>query len=410
MKFWSTRCVGALLLGLAGIGPVEANAAIEVWETRDGVQCDVRTSGTNAPAGFDVRAGRYAQTGLACQAIDEASAELPHRRRCVVPTAEAVALCAEAGVTLRTATPLYVGVSQMGSSLEESFSRQFEFNLFGFDPLVDRSLPVSRRVYPATVAFKWTPLVNSQPTYCMATFVGPQAMLTAAHCVPADGSVEMVFEGSKWAMACKRHPSYDDASATCNDPLSPECASDVALCRPHKRLCKDCAWPAPHERLLLLADNTLLAPDAKIRLVGASGAGLEHACARIQALPSVTPKASAAVARLIEIGYPVGSSGPLTAPRDSGGGNMVVKDGMRLVAGATRGGDQRRQTFIVPLSDASVSKFVRDWAMDEQVSTCDESSFANGCRARTATPADCDPCDRDRPCAESWLGGQHPLR
>jgi hypothetical protein len=59
---------------------------------------------------------------------------------------------------------------------------------------------------------------------CTAALVGPQAMLTAAHCVPRNGRVTFKYEGQQraYVTSCTQHPQYvsnQDASA------------DYALCK-----------------------------------------------------------------------------------------------------------------------------------------------------------------------------------
>ena len=51
---------------------------------------------------------------------------------------------------------------------------------------------------------------------CTAALIGPQVMLTAAHCVPTNGTVTFVYKGHQkpYATSCTRHPRYPaDASA-----------------------------------------------------------------------------------------------------------------------------------------------------------------------------------------------------
>ena len=56
---------------------------------------------------------------------------------------------------------------------------------------------------------------------CTAALLGPQVMLTAAHCVPSTGKVSFVYAGHNqpYATACTRHPNY---------PADP--SADFALC------------------------------------------------------------------------------------------------------------------------------------------------------------------------------------
>lgn len=57
---------------------------------------------------------------------------------------------------------------------------------------------------------------------CTAALVGPQAMLTAAHCVPASGIVTFKFAGTDFTTDCEQHPSYKDRR---------DVSADFALCR-----------------------------------------------------------------------------------------------------------------------------------------------------------------------------------
>jgi V8-like Glu-specific endopeptidase len=57
---------------------------------------------------------------------------------------------------------------------------------------------------------------------CTAALIGPKAMLTAAHCVPASGVVSFEYAAARFDSDCERHPRYitgEDASA------------DFALCK-----------------------------------------------------------------------------------------------------------------------------------------------------------------------------------
>ena len=59
---------------------------------------------------------------------------------------------------------------------------------------------------------------------CTAALLGPQAMLTAAHCVPASGAVRFVYEGHQqtYKATCTRHPKYAGPSR--------DASADFALC------------------------------------------------------------------------------------------------------------------------------------------------------------------------------------
>lgn len=56
---------------------------------------------------------------------------------------------------------------------------------------------------------------------CTAALVGPQAMLTAAHCVPPSGVVTFKFAGDTFTTDCEQHPTYRNGS---------DVSADFALC------------------------------------------------------------------------------------------------------------------------------------------------------------------------------------
>jgi hypothetical protein len=59
---------------------------------------------------------------------------------------------------------------------------------------------------------------------CTAALIGPKAMLTAAHCVPATGTVTFSYKGHArpYVTTCTRHPKYSAATR--------DASADFALC------------------------------------------------------------------------------------------------------------------------------------------------------------------------------------
>lgn len=59
---------------------------------------------------------------------------------------------------------------------------------------------------------------------CTAALLGPRAMLTAAHCVPASGLVRFLYEGhpQPYTATCTKHPRYGGTSR--------DASADFALC------------------------------------------------------------------------------------------------------------------------------------------------------------------------------------
>ncbi|MBB3303462.1 V8-like Glu-specific endopeptidase [Rhizobium sp. BK077] len=91
----------------------------------------------------------------------------------------------------------------------------------------DQAIPQLRRGYIANPA-DWpaslyaTFETDQGTASCTAALIGPQVLLTAAHCVPANGKVNFSYAGKHYATDCVRHPQYE----TGNDA-----SADYALCK-----------------------------------------------------------------------------------------------------------------------------------------------------------------------------------
>lgn len=57
---------------------------------------------------------------------------------------------------------------------------------------------------------------------CTSALIGPKVMMTAAHCIPSNGSVSFIFTGTAYRMSCSAHPGW----LTGSDP-----SADYALCK-----------------------------------------------------------------------------------------------------------------------------------------------------------------------------------
>ncbi len=85
------------------------------------------------------------------------------------------------------------------------------------------------------VSFFVTYKVGGATYVCTATLVGPQALLTAAHCVPPDSEVSFDFGGYNHVANCERHPDYYGGrpvpkSGHTEPRVDP--SADFALCKP----------------------------------------------------------------------------------------------------------------------------------------------------------------------------------
>jgi hypothetical protein len=76
--------------------------------------------------------------------------------------------------------------------------------------------------WPASLYATFT--VPGGSAACTAALIGPRAMLTAAHCVPATGTVTFSYKGHArpYLTRCTRHPNYSAATK--------DASADFALC------------------------------------------------------------------------------------------------------------------------------------------------------------------------------------
>jgi hypothetical protein len=79
-------------------------------------------------------------------------------------------------------------------------------------PFIIGGTPVDPKLWPATLIF-------DSPAYCTATVVGPQAILTAAHCLNGASSGSALIGGKSIPLTCTENPSYSN-----------DTTADVAMC------------------------------------------------------------------------------------------------------------------------------------------------------------------------------------
>lgn len=125
----------------------------------------------------------------------------------------------------------------------------------------ERGLPQLRNGYVADsndwptvfyVTFQKTP--NGPRSACTAALIGPQVILTAAHCVPPGGKIDLSFKGAGYATECTRHPQYE---------AQQDWSADYALCKlsGDKRIKPEPAQTAFYEYVDVTPFDTLTSKD-----------------------------------------------------------------------------------------------------------------------------------------------------
>lgn len=88
----------------------------------------------------------------------------------------------------------------------------------GLEPQLRHGMVAKSQEWPASLYATFS--VPGGTAACTSALIGPQAMLTAAHCVPSNGKVTIGFANRSYDSQCEQHPKYGaDASA------------DFALCK-----------------------------------------------------------------------------------------------------------------------------------------------------------------------------------
>jgi hypothetical protein len=201
---------------------------------------------------------------------------------------------------------------------------------------------------------------------CTSTLVGPRALLTAAHCVPAEGTITIRMGAKSWQATCTHHPRYAKNET-----------ADWAACA----FTSD-GPKVPYERVN--GDPTLLKVDAALELTGFGcitdqGTGGNDGIYRI---------GEAKIVRLpkdqdfdVVTQGPVGlcfgdSGGPSFRYADSERKSRVVV-GVNSRVGQDGSGNLNAHSYLS--STSAATDFLKEWATSKGVQVCGLTADAPGC-------------------------------
>jgi hypothetical protein len=211
--------------------------------------------------------------------------------------------------------------------------------------------------WPATFVFR-----DKAGDGCTATAVGPQAILTAAHCVESGTTGSLTVEGKKIGVTCDHNPDYPrDISA------------DFALCYPavpittsgmrFETLDDDTSRPRPGERVSLLGYGCQIAGGVD-KSFGALFEG------------------SAIVANIAPNGL-VQTKGAALCYGDSGGGAFIWMNQdktIRHIFATNAVGDVSQNSWLAPVAAQKFRTFANQWAAARATKICGIDSDASNCR------------------------------
>ncbi|PBC04260.1 S1 family peptidase [Mesorhizobium sp. WSM3860] len=213
-------------------------------------------------------------------------------------------------------------------------------------------------IWPATLIFK------SAIGGCTATVVGPQAVLTAAHCIEDGASGQIKIHSQPIKAQCKRHPGYKNTNTT----------HDFALCN----------TDAPISGVAFEAVNTSIAFPKVAMPITILGYGCTTPGGFDRNFGMLF-SGTATVTRLPRNDdlYTITHGGAAVCFGDSGGAAYVYDDAIqrhRLIVGVNSKGDISEVSYISSTDTEAFVSWAIDWSKQTKAFICGIHTEATGCR------------------------------
>ncbi len=214
--------------------------------------------------------------------------------------------------------------------------------------------PASPKNWPATLVFR-------AGGGCTATVVGPQVILTAAHCVEDDGSGTVKLAGAKVGVTCHHHPQYLG-----------DYAADFALC-----VVEDPLPELPFEKVN--TESELLQVATPVQLLG-------YGCLEEKGVDKSFGVLYKGIAQIVKTQgfYAITRGGAAVCFGDSGGGAYVYTNPAqtrRVLMGVNSRGDISLYSWLSTTSKPAFLDWAETWAEKMGgLAICGLHDAATGCR------------------------------
>ena len=198
---------------------------------------------------------------------------------------------------------------------------------------------------------------------CTSTLIGPQTLITAAHCVPDGGSAQITLQKTSSSARCSHAPEYKSNGTM-----------DLALCH--------FETPVTHPRIRyerISTDPKIVSVGQRVLLTGfgcATATGRSDGRFRTGEVPIVRLPAGPSF-DIVTKGEAALCFG------DSGGGAYVLVNGSpatRFQISVNSRGNIRDESYLTSLAAEPSRRFLSDWSTKHRTTICGLHSDATGCK------------------------------